>query len=171
MQLQYLKKCKIAKHDIHLKITGKLRSQSLSKICHGVVQVENRGMLQALRLFDDGCNHIRVAMPAAHCSNPSEPVHVPPSLIIEQILPLPLHHVKLQPPTHDHTRIINLVSYFSYTCATEKNNNRIEHSLRDDPVQRVLTGVLYEWRIEGLRYSLRFARISSPVGPEYAEGE
>lgn len=38
-------------------------------------------------------------------------------------------------------------------------------------MRRVLTGFLYKWKIAGLRYSRRFARISSAVAPVYGGGD
>ena len=83
----------------HLKSTGELGSESLSEIRDGVVQVQHRGVLQPFGLVDDGLDHIGVAVPAAHRSNPSERVQVPFPLLVEQVLLLPFHHVQLQPTT------------------------------------------------------------------------
>lgn len=76
-----------------LEIGGQLGRKRLGEIADGVVEVEDGGVLDALGLVDYGLHHIGVAVPAAHRSNPSETVQIPPPAFVEQVLPLPVHYV------------------------------------------------------------------------------
>lgn len=105
----------------NLEITGKFGGQSLSEIGDGVVKVENSGVLQLLGLVDYGLHHIMVTVPAAHRSNPSECIHVPSPLLVEQVLFLTLHYVHLH--HHPHTTIsFNSFSFIKIKCVLVFSN-------------------------------------------------
>lgn len=89
---------KRAKRQKYLEVGGQLGSERLSEIADGRIQVENSRVLQFLGLVDYGLHHIRMAVAATHRSNSSEPVQIPPALLIEQVLHLAVHYIQLSSP-------------------------------------------------------------------------
>jgi hypothetical protein len=79
----------------HLEVTGKLGGEGLGEISDGRVEVEDSGVLQALRLVDNCLDHIRVAVAAAHRRDPPKGIQISTPLLVEQVLPLSIHHVQL----------------------------------------------------------------------------
>ncbi|KAM1058822.1 hypothetical protein ACFX2B_023420 [Malus domestica] len=66
---------------------------TIKRTAHAHVHTHS-GVLYAFGLVDYGLHHIRVAVPAAHRCNPSYSVQIPLLVLVEQVLPLPVHYVQ-----------------------------------------------------------------------------
>jgi hypothetical protein len=67
---------------IYLEISGKLRCQSLCKVYNGMIQIQNRRVLQAICLVNNCCHHIWVTVPTTHSGYPTKGIQISTALFV-----------------------------------------------------------------------------------------
>lgn len=79
----------------NLEISWQLGGQRLGEVRDYMIQVDDGGMLQSLRLVNNGVDNVRVAVAAGHSGYPSKSVEVAAAMLVEQVLHLAVDNVQL----------------------------------------------------------------------------